>query len=314
MHQTLTEFILSYRIILGKRNFPISDYLPLLKTVVREIAGQETTPYRFAPYHKKIRKPVDYYRLGIECIRPLVDLPRSTVSGLEVLHTIGNRLRGRENVILCANHQTEADPQAISLLLEKHAPRFAEDLIFVAGTRVTTDPFAVPFSMGRNLLCIHSKKYIDIPPEQKRRKQFENRRTMQIMRRLLSEGGHAIYIAPSGGRDRMNTEGEIEISPFDPQSIGMLQLMAEQAARPTRFHTLALSTYSLFPPPRDVRTDIGEKRVTLGGAIHLAFGPEVDMNGSRFARYTDRFAKRRAWALSLWRQVKDAYDLFGERR
>jgi glycerol-3-phosphate O-acyltransferase len=30
----------------------------------------------------------------------------------------------------------------------------------VAGDRVTTDLLAMPFSMGRNLLCIFSKKHV----------------------------------------------------------------------------------------------------------------------------------------------------------
>ena len=32
----------------------------------------------------------------------------------------------------------------------------------MAGGRVVGDPLAQPFSMGRNLFCVHSKKYIDI--------------------------------------------------------------------------------------------------------------------------------------------------------
>ena len=40
-------------------------------------------------------------------------------------------------------------------------------MIFVAGERVITDPLAIPFSMGSNLLCIYSKRYIDHPPEKK---------------------------------------------------------------------------------------------------------------------------------------------------
>lgn len=48
--------------------------------------------------------------------------------------------------------QTEADPQVISLLMEREGyGDVAEKLINVAGHRVTTDPLAIPFSMGRNL-------------------------------------------------------------------------------------------------------------------------------------------------------------------
>jgi len=73
------------------------------------------------------------------------------------------------------------------ILLEKTHAKFGEELIFVAGTRVTSDPFAIPFSMGRNLLCIHSKKYIDTPIEKKHEKLMHNKRTMERMVDLLNE-------------------------------------------------------------------------------------------------------------------------------
>ena len=60
---------------------------------------------------------------------------------------------------MIGNHQTEADPQVLSLLLETEGYEdTAEKTIFVAGHKVTTDPLAIPFSMGRNLLTIFSKK------------------------------------------------------------------------------------------------------------------------------------------------------------
>jgi len=100
-------------------------------------------------------------------LKPLVDLSHCQVNGLEYLQPILESLERGENVIFLANHQTEADPHAISILLEKYCPKFAEEMIFVAGERVITDPLAIPFSMGRNLLCIYSKRYIDHPPEDK---------------------------------------------------------------------------------------------------------------------------------------------------
>jgi glycerol-3-phosphate O-acyltransferase len=50
----------------------------------------------------------------------------------------------------------------------------ASKIVFVAGHRVTTDPVAIPFSIGCNLLCIFSKKYIEVPPELKASKQQRN--------------------------------------------------------------------------------------------------------------------------------------------
>ena len=94
-----------------------------------------------------------------------------------------------DNVVILSNHQTEADPQVISILLEKYGlTDLAEKVIFVAGHKVTSDPVAIPFSMGRNLLCIHSKKHIKNPPEELPMKQAQNMATMQAMGALATAG------------------------------------------------------------------------------------------------------------------------------
>lgn len=307
----LEGFLESYQSVIASHNKNLSDCLPSFELFLSLIEKQFQNPYIFEPYHECIRKPIDYYQFGLDFLRPLVDLPHSTVKGLDNLKKIVAQLEKKGNVILFANHQIEADPQAISVLLEGYEPTFAEKLIFVAGTRVTTDPLAIPFSMGRNLLCIHSKKYIDTPPEQKHEKQLYNKRTMELMSQLLSEGGHVIYVAPSGGRDRSNAEGEVELAPFDPPSIEMFYLMTQRAKQKTHFYTLALSTYHLLPPPETTDTEIGETRITHGGAIHLAFGPEVNMeNIPNLSEEPDKHEKRKIRAEFLWRQVKDDYDKF----
>ncbi len=307
----LNAFLESYQSVIAAHGGDLSAYIPLLDLFLSLIKDQLQTPYLFKPYHQAIRGPIDYYQFGIDFLKPLVDLPHSTVSGLEYLKMILSLLKKGENVILFSNHQIEADPQAISILLEKEAPEFAENLIFVAGTKVTTDLLAIPFSMGRNLLCIHSKKYIDKPPSQKHEKQLHNKRTMQLMSQLLKSGGCAIYVAPSGGRDRANDQGVVEVAPFDPQSIEMFYLMTQKAGRPTHFYTLALSTYRLLPPPKKTKAKIGEKRVTHGGAIHLSFGPKVEMNQiPLFEPEMNKYEKRKSRAEFLWRQVKADYNRF----
>merc|ERR1711924_290511 len=95
----------------------------------------------------------------------------SIVDGMDQLEKIQEQIANGDNVVLFANHQSEADPQIFSVLLDDKVPGFAESTIFVAGDRVTPDLFATPFSMGRNLLCIYSKKHVDNPPELKSQKQ-----------------------------------------------------------------------------------------------------------------------------------------------
>lgn len=238
----------------------IPTFLLFLELVKKEIKS----PSIFEPYHKKIRHPIDYYRFGVDFFRPLVDMSHSHILGEEHLETIRHYLKKNENVILLANHQTESDPQLISLLLEKTHPEIGESIIYVAGERVVTDPLAIPFSLGCDLLCIYSKRYIDYPPSEKAEKQLHNKKTMGLMSRLLEEGGKIIYVAPSGGRDRRSVHGTIEVAPFDPDSIEMFYLMARLAKTPTHFIPFTLATYDLLPPPETIQIELGEKRIAKG--------------------------------------------------
>ncbi|MDN3508053.1 MAG: glycerol-3-phosphate acyltransferase, partial [Simkaniaceae bacterium] len=151
------------------------------------------------------------------------------------------------------------------------------DLIGVAGERVLYDSLAAPFSMGLNLLCIYSKKHIDTPPEKKHEKQLHNKRTMSIMGGLLSKGGKCIYVAPSGGRDRPDENGKLTVDQFDAQSIEMFYLMSKRAKKTTHFYPLALATYNLMPPPKEIGGEIGEKRITHYTPVFMKVGKEIDM-------------------------------------
>jgi glycerol-3-phosphate O-acyltransferase len=53
-------------------------------------------------------------------------------------------------------------------------------LVFVAGAKVRTDLFTIPFSKGLNLICIHSKKYIEDDPATKPQKMQENLSAMKV--------------------------------------------------------------------------------------------------------------------------------------
>lgn len=300
----------SYTAALRGAGMDPGDYDHLHCGFIDRVVDQLEHPYTFEPYHQQITEPFDYYTFGVEFLRPLVDKPASTVSGQANLARIAAQLAARENVVLLANHQTEGDPQAISLLLEDTYPAIGKEMIFVAGERVITDPLPVPFSMGRNLLCIYSKRYIDNPPEEKARKTMHNRKTMERMGELLSEGGKCIYVAPSGGRDRRNAAGQIEVARFDPQSVEMFYLMAERAPRTTHFYPMALATYDFLPPPETVQRELGEARHARRVGLHLAIGAEVDMVSFPGSDLADKHARREARATHIWQQVADDYARF----
>merc|ERR1719238_2033241 len=140
-----------------------------------------------------MREPFDYYKLGNEFATGVIDAEASALIGLEQVEKIQQQVAAGDNVVLFANHQSEADPQIFSVLLDPLYPGFAESTIFVAGDRVTTDLLAGPFSMGRNLLCIFSKKHIENPPELKSQKSRHNRNVMKQMQKLFTDGGKVIW-------------------------------------------------------------------------------------------------------------------------
>ncbi|CAN0338508.1 unnamed protein product [Ascophyllum nodosum] len=143
-------------------------------------------PYKFELFHPATKDPLDLYTWRNDFFRPLVEMDKSLLAGKENLDKIVDYLAKGENVFLLSNHQTEADPQVNSLLMEREGyGKLASGLINVAGHRVTTDPLAIPFSMGRNLFCIFSKKYIENPPELKGEKQKHNVRTLKKMAEMM---------------------------------------------------------------------------------------------------------------------------------
>ena len=168
-------------------------------------------------------------------------------------------------------------------------------------------PLAIPFSMGCDLICIYSKRYIDNPPDLKAKKQLHNKNTMEQMSRLLQEGGRIIYVAPSGGRDRGNANGTVEVAPFDPASIEMFYLMAKKAKTPTRFVPFALSTYDLLPPPETIQKELGEVRKAKRTPISIAFAPPFDMENFPGSNSGDRIQRRENRARQIWSIVHRMY-------
>jgi glycerol-3-phosphate O-acyltransferase len=304
----LTHFYEGVKNALIEAHRPLEPFLKAFTFFLELVEGQFEEPFQFQPYHKKIREPIDYYRFSLDFIRPLIDCEHSKVFHPEVATEIEERLKKGENAILLANHQTETDPQAIAILLESTHPFLAENIIYVAGERVVTDPLAIPFSMGCDLLCIYSKRYIDHPPELKAKKQLHNKHTMEKMSRLLAEGGKAIYVAPSGGRDRRDADGVVEIAPFDPQSLEMFSLMARKSKTPTKFYPFTLATYELMPPPEIVQRELGELRIAKYTPIYISFAPQFDMDDFVGSAEQDKVLRRGHRADALWKIVHDEYQ------
>lgn len=232
---------------------------------------------------------VDFYAAGCDFFRPSMDLEKSVVLGEDNLKQAREQIEAGENVVFFANHQSEADPQVVSCLFEKVSDDIgdlASKITYVAGHKVTTDPLAVPFSMGRNLLCIHSKKHIDADPETKPAKSKQNMAAMSSMLGGMKEGGMAIWVAPSGGRDRRDVAtGKIPIAPFDQKTVDMFRLMGNKSKIPTHFYPMSMVSYDLCPPPDFVEAGVGEQRNVRFTPIGICVGDEVPNVGGAEKRH-----------------------------
>ncbi|GMI03665.1 hypothetical protein TrRE_jg6741 [Triparma retinervis] len=249
--------------------------------------GMGPDKYEFGVSHSAIRSPFDYYKFGVDFFRPAIDLPNSLVGGVDNLEKAMGQVKNGENVVFLANHQSEADPQVVSVLLEKSGfGKEAEGMTFLAGHKVTTDALAIPFSMGRNLLCIHSKKHIDSSPDLKEVKQKQNLMTMGAMLDMMKAGGQCLWVAPSGGRDRRNVEtGSVPIAKFDSKTIDMFRLMARKSKTPTHFYPMSMASYELCPPPDSVEAGTGERRNIRYTRIGITVGEETVNVGGLEARH-----------------------------
>jgi glycerol-3-phosphate O-acyltransferase len=275
--KVMSGFFSCYMTEVYNAGHDIDHYEEVLTSVFKQVVEKAASPHEFEPYHKAMREPFDYYALGNEFAKPLINADASEIVGRDMIDQIQQQVAAGDNVVLLANHQSEADPQIFSVLLDPIVPGFAESTIFVAGDRVTTDLLAQPFSMGRNLLCIYSKKHIENPPELKSKKSRHNRNVMKEMQNLFKEGGKIVWVAPSGGRDRRGSDGEYEVAPFDAKSVEMFRLMADKAGRPTHFYPLSMLTYAVCPPPEAVGGDVGERRTVKYSPAALHFAPAVDL-------------------------------------
>jgi len=251
------------------------EYLYIMTSVLK--ASRDMAGYEFEPYHTAIRQPLDLYKLGNDLFRPLVDLEKSKLEGVDQLQRVRELLDKGENVIFLSNHQSEADPQLMSLLFEHLGfPELGEKIVCVAGHRVTSDPLTIPFSMGRNLLCINSKRHLDNPPELKEEKQRQNIVSMQALSELLAKGGFLLWVAPSGGRDRPDENGEFVVAPFDPKAVQMFNVLAKKARTPTHFFPVSLWCHPVLPPPTTVSKELGEVRTVQRSPVGMAVLPELE--------------------------------------
>ncbi|WOG90055.1 hypothetical protein DCAR_0209296 [Daucus carota subsp. sativus] len=266
-------------------------------------------PFLFSPYHEAIREPFDYYTFAQDYIRPLINFGHSYVGNISLFSEMEEKLRQGDNVILISNHQTEADPAVIALLLESTHPYIGEGVTYIAGDRVVTDPLCKPFSMGRNLLCVYSKKHMNDDLELVDMKKRANTRSLKEMALLLRSGSKIIWIAPSGGRDRPDpVTKEWFPATFDASSVDNMRRLMLHAGRPGHIYPVALLCHDIMPPPAQVEKEIGERRVIAFHGTGLSIAPPIDFNKISDGCENPEEAKV-AYSQALYDSVNQQYNV-----
>uniref|UniRef100_A0A7S0ZKR5 Phospholipid/glycerol acyltransferase domain-containing protein n=1 Tax=Timspurckia oligopyrenoides TaxID=708627 RepID=A0A7S0ZKR5_9RHOD len=251
----------------------------MFSTLISLVLKQIQEPYAFECYHQRVRSPFDYYAFGVQFARPIVNISASQLRGLDNLKKAQQQLKNGENVVFLANHQSEGDPHAVDVIIAElgEMQELAENIVFMAGDRVREDALVVPFSLGRNLLTVYSKKHINDVPELVETKQKHNRRTIKVTENMFKQGGVCLWFAPSGGRDRRSAEtGKVEVAEFDPDAVEMMRFTALKSGTPTHFYPMSLATYALLPPPETVDKSLGERRTVQYTPLGLSIGNEID--------------------------------------
>ncbi|EKX41344.1 glycerol-3-phosphate O-acyltransferase [Guillardia theta CCMP2712] len=315
------------------KKFAVDDYFATLTELVRKerkrphyfdsnnkVTGKHYEPHN---YHHSDSQFFNYQAFGIDFTRPLVDWDETKIVGAHNLQKIKAQLEAGENVVFLSNHQSESDTHCIFTLLEDQlGPEYgkiASQIVFMAGERVLRDAIVVPFSRGCNLLTVYSKKHIDSEPELKMAKMGHNQKTLKKLGEMFALGGTCMWFAPSGGRDRRSAEtGKVELSPFDPNAIEMVRLVAEGAGalKKTHFYPMALATHNIFPPPATVGGAIGEERRVNWCKLGLAVGDEIEDDSidptlDKAAARAAAKQQRAERAVKAYESMKEGYVALG---
>ncbi|XXG75560.1 hypothetical protein AAC387_Pa08g0105 [Persea americana] len=284
---TMEEIYLNYRNAVFQSGNPKASEIVLSNIAVafdRMLLDVED-PFNFSPCHKAIRKPFDYYMFGQNYFQPLIDFRRSYVGNIAYFHEMEKQLQQGDTVVLISNHQTEADPAIIALLLETTNPYLAEKMTCVAGDRVLTDPVCKPFSMGRNLLCVYSKKHMNDIPELIEMKRRANTRSLKEMALLLR--GQAL---------------------FDSSSVDNIRRLSDHSGVPGHIYSLGLLCYDVMPPPPQAEKQIGERRLISYHGVGLSVAPEMSFSeiASDFENHEEAKA---AFSKALYASVTEQYSV-----
>jgi len=234
--------------------------------------------YTFPSRHTRVLEPFNYFDIGQRAVGNLVDFGASFVGHAERILDMQSAVARGENVLLLANHQSDADGGVWAWMTRELAPSLATDLYYVAGDRVVTDSYAKIYNMGRNLICVHSKKVMDQdPPAVREQKSKINRRSVLELGKLFKQGGAIVWVAPHGGRDRTDASGQLAPGAWDAAAVMLLKRMMDSSPNPGHVYPMAMATAEIMPPPsgEDEEKPWGMGSVFKYHGVGISIGAEL---------------------------------------
>ena len=107
-------FFTSYMTEVYRSGNDVDYYEKTLTALFKKVLERAKDPHKFEPFHRAMREPFDYYALGNEFAKPIINRQTSALVGLEKIDQMRAQMAAGDNVVLLANHQSEADPQVRS--------------------------------------------------------------------------------------------------------------------------------------------------------------------------------------------------------
>lgn len=303
------EFQQSYKAALMKSpRAPDADKeaSEVMAAITERVLVQFKDPYTFPSKHMKIQQPFDYYAMLQRFSGNLINFDASYVGHAERILDMKQAIARGENVLLLANHQSEADPGVWAWMTNELAPSLASDIFYVAGDRVVLDSLAKPFSMGRNLICVHSKRHQEDDPALKAAKMATNQKSVRELRALFKEGGAIVWVAPSGGRDRKDASGEYAPAAFDAAAVVLLRRMMDASDKPGHAYPMAMASAEICPPPARVEKALGEQREVNFHGVGISIGEELNTK-EMVDGIEGKNEQNEAYTAKVFDKVKDLY-------
>ncbi len=305
--ENFLEFIECFFKISQEKKIPIEHTTQIMLTLYEAVQKQFHSPYPFQSVHIPKEEDTHLYDMGLKIATPLIH-GEPKILNPENLVAVKALLDKGENVIFAANHQTELEPQILSIACDSVVKDLFKNTFFVAGERVTTDPMAAPFSRGRRLFCIYAKRYVSENKEIETERRMHNLKAIKQMKEILNGGGACFYVALGGGRDRLDQNGYVQLAPFDPSSVGLFTLLSQTAKKPTHIFPLAISSFNILPPPLSIQKELGERRWTQGGKLQVAIGERFDF--TPFLSIEDKDCMHKEITEHLFLKLVQLYEPF----